>query len=49
MLKCGFHGPFICSRCEDIVLASELISYEETGMCEYCALMAEGIIEDDAE
>ena len=48
-LKCGVHGPFICSRCEDIVPASELISYEETGMCGYCTHMVEGIMEDDAE
>jgi hypothetical protein len=40
-LKCEVQGPFICSRCEDVVPSSELMSYEETKMCGYCAYMYE--------
>lgn len=46
-LLCGEKGPFYCSRCRDVVPIEELPVYEETGMCGYCAHMAEKYFEDD--
>lgn len=45
--SCGTAGSFVCDRCGETISAEEMDSYEETGLCGYCAHMEERIMEDD--
>ena len=46
-LLCGEEGPFYCSRCDVPVPIEELPEYAESGLCGYCAHMAEKLFEED--